>query len=115
MMFDILASAFVSQAWAADKAPQGGSPLATVIMVGGFVLLLYLVVWRPQSKQAKEKETLMKGLSKGDEVITAGGIAGTITRLKDNFVVLSLGENLEITVQKTAITAVLPKGTLKSI
>ena len=86
-----------------------------VVFLGGFILLFYFLLWRPQSKRAKEHRQLISGLDKGDEVVTSGGIAGRIVRVKDDFVVIQIAEGVEIKVQKVAVAAALPKGTLKEI
>jgi len=64
-------------------------------------------------KRAKEQRAMIGGLAKGDEVVTNGGIAGRIDELGDSFVTLEIAANVKIKLQKSAITLVLPKGTLK--
>jgi preprotein translocase subunit YajC len=104
----------VSPAYA--QAAGGGDPgfmgfLPIILM---FVLLYFLMI-RPQMKRAKEQKQMIEALQKGDEVITAGGVLGRITKLADPYVTLEIAPNTEITVQKAAVQTVLPKGTLKSI
>lgn len=109
---------FVSNAYAdtaAASAPQQGGGLSLIMMTGIFILFMYFVMWRPQSKRAKEHRNLIGSLAKGDEVVTAGGILGKISKVSDAYVVLSLADNVEITLQKSSIANALPKGTLKSI
>ncbi len=96
-------------------APGGGSAMAQFLFLGGFVLIFYFLVWRPQSKRAKEHRELVGGLGKGDEVIVAGGLAGRITRIKDDFMVLEVSDGVEVKVQKNSVTTALPKGTLKDV
>jgi len=108
---------FVSNAYAdtaAAPAQQGGG-LSLMMMTGIFILFMYFVMWRPQSKRAKEHRNLINSLVKGDEVVTAGGILGKVVKVSDVYLVLSLADNVEITMQKSSISNVLPKGTLKSI
>ncbi len=100
---------------AAAAAPQQGGGLSLMIMLAVFVLFMYFVMWRPQSKRAKEHRDLLGSLTKGDEVVTAGGILGKINKVTDTYVVLALTDNVEITLQKSSIVSALPKGTLKSI
>ena len=83
--------------------------------MGGFVLLFYFLLWRPQSKRAKEHKNLLAGLSKGDEVVTNGGVIGRISKLTDDFVVLEISDNVEIKLQRMAVASALPKGTIKGI
>ena len=116
-VFDAILNFFIPSAnaatTAAGSAPQGG--FSFFVMMGILIFFMYFAIWRPQSKRAKEQRDLLSSLAKGDEVITAGGILGTITKISDNYVVLSLTDNVEITMQKSSVVNVLPKGTLKSI
>lgn len=100
---------------AAAGTPQGPGAIMQVVFLGGFVLIFYFLVWRPQSKRAKEHRELVGGLNKGDEVIVNGGLAGRIVRLKDDFIVLEIADKVEVKIQKLAVTTALPKGTLKDI
>ncbi|MFV9988921.1 MAG: preprotein translocase subunit YajC [Coxiella endosymbiont of Dermacentor nuttalli] len=79
------------------------------------VLIFYLLLTRPQIKRAKEHRQLLENISLGDEVMTTGGITGTVTRLKNNFIVLEIAKGTEITVKKGSIASILPKGTINSI
>ena len=99
----------------AQDAGQGMSVMGQIIFFAGFILIFYFLIWRPQSKRAKEHKNLMSGLNKGDEVVTSGGVAGRITKVTDDFIVLEVADNVEIKVQKVAVGAALPKGTLKDI
>jgi preprotein translocase subunit YajC len=88
-----------------------------LIMLAVFGLVFYFMIYRPQAKRVKEHKSLMSELSKGDEVLTQGGIVGKIVKVSDekDFIVVSIAEGTEVTVQKSAINAVLPKGTMKSL
>ena len=110
-------SCFISPAYAeAAAAPGGMDPsMFNLIFLVGFGVIFYLFMWRPQSKRAKEHKALLSGLSKGDEVITAGGILGKVVRLNEDYVVLQVSDNTELTFQKTHVSAALPKGTIKEI
>ena len=79
-----------------------------------FVVLYFLMI-RPQMKRAKEHKALLEGLQKNDEVLTQGGIVGKVVSLSDSYVTVEVAANTQIIVQKQAIGAVLPKGTIKSI
>lgn len=110
-------SLFISQAHAAaGPAPQGGG-MEMIIMLLVFGLVFYFMIYRPQAKRVKEHKGLMSALSKGDEVLTQGGIVGKIVKVSDekDFIVVSIAEGTEVTVQKAAINAVLPKGTMKNL
>jgi preprotein translocase subunit YajC len=70
---------------------------------------------RPQMKRAKEHRTLLEALQKGDEVITAGGVLGRVSKMGEAYITVEIAPNTEVSVQKSAVQTVLPKGTLKSI
>ncbi len=99
----------------AAPGPEGMGAIGQLIFFAGFILIFYFLMWRPQSKRAKEHRELIGGLGKGDEVVIGGGIAGKIKNVKDDFVVLEIADNVEIKVQKAAVSTALPKGTLKDI
>ena len=103
----------ISPAHAQDAAAGGG--IAQIVMLVGFVLIFYFLLWRPQAKRAKQHKQLINGISKGDEIVIGGGLVGRITKVNDEFVTLEIAEGTEVNVQKSAIAAVLPKGTIKSI
>jgi preprotein translocase subunit YajC len=79
-----------------------------------FVLLYFLMI-RPQMKRAKEHKQMVEALQKGDEVITAGGVLGRITKIGDAYIGVEIAPNTEISVQRASVQTLLPKGTLKSI
>jgi len=111
----LMVSATSVLAEGAPVAPEGPSPVMQLIFFGGFILIFYFLMWRPQSKRAKEHRNLVSALNKGDEVVTNGGIAGKITKVSDEFVVVEVAEGVEMKIQKQAVASALPKGTLKSI
>ena len=80
-----------------------------------FFVIFYFFLIRPQMKQTKEHKQLVGGLTKGDEVVTNGGVLGKINQVGDNFIVLEVARETEIKVQKQSVSAVLPKGTLKTL
>ncbi|MFC0047510.1 preprotein translocase subunit YajC [Rheinheimera tilapiae] len=111
-------SFFISDAQAQTAAAgQPGGGLDLVIMLAAFGLIFYFMIFRPQSKRMKEHKNLMSSLAKGDEVLTQGGLVGRIAKIADDkdFVVIALNDTTEVTVQKGSISAVLPKGTMKSL
>lgn len=105
----------ISSAYAQDAASPAGGAMFNLLFIGGMFLLFYLILWRPQAKRAKEHRELVGGLSKGDEVLTSGGILGRITKVSDDYVTVEVSEGVEVSLQKSAIAAALPKGTIKSI
>ena len=76
-------------------------------------VVLYFVVTRPQMKRQKEHKAMIEALAKGDEIVTAGGVAGKISKLGDSYIGLEVADGVEIQLQRSAISQVLPKGTLK--
>ena len=108
-------SFFISDAVAeAAPAAQQGDPMTSLIFFGGMILIFYFILIRPQSKRAKEHRELVSGLSKGDEVVTNGGLLGKITEVSEQYVTLEVADNVQIRVQKPAVATVLPKGSLKA-
>ena len=97
---------------AAGEAPQGGG-LQLIFMVAIFFGIMYFMIIRPQAKKAKEHKALLDALSKGDEVVTNGGILGKIVKLGDNFVEIKISDSTTMKIQRHAIGAVMPKGTMK--
>lgn len=102
-----------AQATAAAAGPMDGvMQFLPIILM--FVVLYFLMI-RPQQKKAKEHKALLDGLSKGDEVVSQGGVAGRVTKVGDDFVTVEVADKVEILIQKPAIALVLPKGTLKTL
>lgn len=108
----MLISSAYAQAPAAGGGDAGFMGLMPIILM--FVLLYFLMI-RPQMKRAKEAKAMIESLQKGDEVITAGGVLGRITKINEAYIVLEVAANTEISVQKAAVQTLLPKGTLKTI
>jgi preprotein translocase subunit YajC len=105
---------FISPAYA-QAAPGGDPGFIGFLPILLMFALLYFLMIRPQMKRAKEQKAMIESLQKGDEVITAGGVLGRITKLGDAYISLEIASGTEITVQKAAVQMVLPKGTLKSV
>ena len=104
----------ISPAYA--QATGGGDPgfigfLPIILM---FVLLYFLMI-RPQMKRSKEQKAMIEALQKGDEVVTAGGLVGRITKLGEQYLTLEIAPNTEIVLQRSAVQVPLPKGTLKTL
>src|SRR3972149_3931899 len=104
----------ISNAYA--QAAGGGDPgfvgLLPIVLM--FVLLYFLMI-RPQMKRAKEHKQMVEALQKGDEVITAGGVVGRSSKMGEAYVPLEIAPNTEISVQRTAVQTLLPKGTMKTL
>ena len=110
-------SLFISKAHAAAAPAASGGGMEMIIMLAVFGAVFYFMIYRPQAKRVKDHKTLMSALSKGDEVLTSGGIIGRIVKISEenDYVQVELNENNVISLKKDFISAVLPKGTLKSI
>ena len=117
-MMEQLMNFFVSNAYAdtAAGANQQGSSISLILMFGIFFLFAYFAIWRPQSKRAKEQQNLLNSLAVGDEVVTLGGLLGRISKISDQYIILSINANVvDVVMQKSSVATILPKGTLKSI
>ncbi|MDP9141745.1 MAG: preprotein translocase subunit YajC [Pseudomonadota bacterium] len=79
------------------------------------VVLFYFMLIRPQMKRSREHRDMLGAMAKGDEVITAGGIAGKVVNITDAYITVEIADNVAVKVQKASITSVLPKGTLKAL
>ena len=110
-ILDFLISPAAAQTARQAAAP---SPIPSFVLMGVIFLGMYFLLFRPQMKRAKEHRELVSKLQKGDEVLTSGGMAGRIEDLGESFVTIEIADRVSIKVQRGAITAVLPKGTLKS-
>ena len=87
--------------------PTQANPIMSFFPVIVVCVILYLMVIRPQQKQAKELRRMLDALKSGDRVLTQGGLYGTVTNIKGNVVVLKIAENVKVEVTRTAITQVL--------
>lgn len=106
---------FISQAWAQSAGgPQGGGIESILLIVLMFGVLYFLMI-RPQMKRAKEHKSMIEALQKGDEVVSAGGILGRITKINESYVSLEVANGVEMQFQRSAVSVVLPKGTIKNI
>ena len=107
---------FISQAHAqtGGAQPQGGVAMQMIFLLGLFIFFYFIAI-RPQRKRQKEHANLGEALGKGDEVVMTSGMLGKMTKLEGDYVVLEVSNNLELKFQKSAVHAVLPKGTIKAI
>lgn len=109
---------FISSAFAqtAPAAAAGGDMQSSLMGMLPLVLMfvvLYFVMIRPQMKKQKEHKAMIDAITKGDEVVTAGGVLGKISKLGDNYLSLEVANNVEIQIQRSAVVQVLPKGSIK--
>ena len=104
----------ISPAHAQAAPGPDASPFSPIIMLVVFFAVFYFVALRPQMKRAKEQRAMLSALAKGDEVLAAGGLMGRVIAIGEQFVELELAQGVVVKVQKQAVTAVLPKGSLKA-
>ncbi len=109
-----LTDILISPAW----AQQGGEGPGMLSMILPMVLIfavMYFMLIRPQSKRNKAHRALVAGLAEGDEVLASGGMVGRVIGLAEQFVTLEVARDVHVKVQRRSVSAVLPKGTIKSI
>ena len=107
---------FISSAYAQAApaaAPSMQDSLMGMLPLVLMFVVLYFVMIRPQMKKQKEHRAMVDALAKGDEVVTAGGVLGKVSKLGDNFIGVEIAEGVEIQIQRQAVVQVLPKGTIK--
>ena len=106
----------VTEAWAqAAGAPAGGFDMQGMLLIGAMFAVMYFLMIRPQMKRAKEHKAMIDALQKGDEVVTAGGVLGRISKIGEGYVSVEIAPSVEIQVQRAAVQTVLPKGTIKNV
>ena len=108
---------FISSAFAQTAPAAAGGDMQSTLMNMLPILVmfgvLYLVMIRPQMKKQKEHKTMIESIVKGDEVVTAGGFLGRVSKLGDAFISVELATGVEVQMQRSAVVQVLPKGTMK--
>jgi preprotein translocase subunit YajC len=107
-------SGIISTAYAqTGAATSSGGGVSTLLFMAAFIAIFYFMLIRPQQKRAKEQAAMMAALAVGDEVATSGGALGRITEVGDNYLTVEIADGVRVKFQKSAITQVLPKGSLK--
>ena len=105
----------ISEAFAQAAAPaQQGADLMSLLPLIAIFIVFYLLLIRPQAKRAKEQKLMIEALQKGDEVATSSGMLGRVSKVSASYVTLQIAENVQVTLQKSAVQTLLPKGTLNS-
>ena len=104
---------FVADAIAQTSGAAGGpSTLQSLLPMVALFVIFYFLLIRPQQKRQKEHKNMVSGLTKGDEVVTMGGVLGKITAVDDNFLTLEIAKGVEVRVQRQSVQAMMPKGTV---
>jgi preprotein translocase subunit YajC len=96
------------------QAAQQPDPLGMWLPLIAIIVIFYFLVFRPQNKRQKEHREMVSALAAGDEIVTAGGVLGKVTEVGEQFLDVQIAENVTIKVQRHTVSAVMPKGTLKS-
>lgn len=99
----------------AASSAQDTADWMSLLPMFGILLLFYFLLIRPQAKRAKEQKQMVDNLQRGDEVIMNGGILGQVLNVSENYVIIEIAPTIEVTVLKSSVQTLLPKGTLKSI
>jgi preprotein translocase subunit YajC len=99
------------------QAATGAQPNALLQMLPLLLIFVvfYFLLIRPQQKKSKEHRAMLEALQKGDEVVTAGGLVGKVSKLTDQYASIEIAPSVEISVQRQAIQQLLPKGTIKAL
>lgn len=105
----------ISTAYAQTPAAAPGSDLMAFLPMILIFVVFYFLLIRPQQKKAKEHRAMLSALQKGEEVVTAGGVIGKVNKLSDQYATLEIAPGVEISVQRSAIAQLLPKGTIKTL
>jgi preprotein translocase subunit YajC len=104
---------FISNAYAQSLGGGAGDGIMGLLPIVLMFVLLYFMMIRPQMKRQKEHKLMVEGLKIGDEVVSAGGILGRITKVGESYVTVEVADNTQLTVQRAAVQTLLPKGTVK--
>lgn len=99
---------------AATQPPPNAGLFQMLLLVGMFVMFYFLLI-RPQRQRQKEHDAMLSELKQNDEVATHAGMLGKIKSIQDDYIVLKVADNVELKFQKSAVSVILPKGTIKNI
>ena len=105
----------ISPAYAQAAGGTSGMDLMQFLPMVAIFVVFYFLLIRPQQKRSKETKAMLEALQKGDEVVSAGGIVGKISKLNESYATIEVAPNVEMTMQRSAISLLLPKGTIKSL
>ena len=90
----------------APQGGQGGDFTTTILMFAVIIAIFYFMIMRPQQKRQKERQKLLESMKKGDKVVTAGGIHGTIVGIEDKTLLLQIADNVKVKVERSSISVV---------
>ena len=106
---------FISNAYAQSAIGGAGGGLMSFLPIILMFVVLYFLMIRPQMKRQKEQKAMIDALSKGDEIVTAGGLLGKISKVSEAYLTVEIADGTEIVMKKASVTMLLPKGTIKSL
>ncbi len=111
---------FITDAYAQTATPAAQQPSwMPMVILTAMMLVMYALLIRPQAKKQREQKAMNEALAKGDEVVTSGGLIGRITELTPQYMTLQVGsagdKPVTITVLRSSVQTLLPKGTMKSL
>ncbi len=112
-MIEAMLNLLITPAYAADAPAKSGVPM-DLILIGVMFAVMYFLMIRPQQKKAKELRAMIDALKKGDEVVTTGGLLGKVAEVGETFITVKLAENVQVNIQRNAVSSLMPKGTIKS-
>ncbi|HXH04543.1 MAG TPA: preprotein translocase subunit YajC [Candidatus Competibacteraceae bacterium] len=106
-------SFFIADAMAQQGGTGPGPDMLGLLFPILLIVVFYFLLIRPQTKRAKEHKQMVEALKKGDEVVTGGGLLGRVVEIGENFILLEVADNVQLKVQKQAVSSLMPKGTVK--
>ena len=106
-MFNILYAAYGPQGGSQAQSSGGGSSISLIIMIVAIFAVMYFLMIRPQQRQKKQHQDMLSKISKGDKIVTIGGIHGTVAGVKDNTVILKIADNVKVEVNRSAISQIV--------
>jgi len=113
-MITQLFAAYGPQGGATGQGSGGGSPMSLIFMIVAIFAVMYFLMIRPQQRQKKQHQEMMSQLSKGDKIVTTGGIHGTVAGVKDNIVILKIADNVKIEINRASIGQIVSSRASKS-
>lgn len=91
------------------EADPRAQMIQMVVMFGGLGLMFYFLMIRPQSKQRKEHDNMLKNVESGDKILTSGGLYGIVTNVKEKSLMVKIADNVKVEIAKSALTSVVKK------
>jgi preprotein translocase subunit YajC len=113
-IMDSLLSFFISDANAQAAAGSGAGGLSIFLLPAAFIAIFYFLLIRPQQKQQKDHRAMIDAIAVGNEIVTGGGVLGKVTELGEQFVSVEIADGVTIKVQKSSISKLLPKDTIRN-